>query len=202
MTNSEETARPAPKWLNPACEYGPLGVFFVAYLVSDLFVATAAVMIATVVALAISYAMVRKLPKLPLVTAPILLVMGGLTLYLEDATFIKIRPTIVNSLLGLVLLASYVLKKQPLKFMMGQALDLTDNGWRVLTLRFGFFFFFLAAMNELVWRTQSEDFWVTYKVFGTMGMTFAFVMTQTPFINRNMRKNDDDADEQAPDEAS
>ncbi len=202
MTNSEETARPAPKWLNPACEYGPLGVFFVAYLLSDLFVATAAVMIATVVALAISYAMVRKLPKLPLVTAPILLVMGGLTLYLEDATFIKIRPTIVNSLLGLVLLASYVLKKQPLKFMMGQALDLTDNGWRVLTLRFGFFFFFLAAMNELVWRTQSEDFWVTYKVFGTMGMTFAFVMTQTPFINRNMRKNDDETDEQTPDEVS
>lgn len=192
MTTEETTAPKAPGWLNPASEYGPLVVFFVTYLLSDLFVATAAVMIATVIALAVSYAMIRKLPRIPLVTAPILLVMGGLTLYLEDETFIKIRPTLVNSLFCIVLLISAVMGKQPLKFVAGPALKMDDAGWRALTIRFGFFFAFLAIMNELVWRTQSDDFWVTYKVFGAMGLTFAFILTQTPLIGRHMIAEESD----------
>lgn len=195
MTSSDPKTGAPPKWLNPACEYGPLVAFFITYLLSDLFVATAAVMIATVVALAFSWIIARRLPKLPLVTAPILLVMGGLTLYLEDATFIKIRPTIVNSLLAVLLIASYLLRRQPLKLMMGSALDIDDDGWRKLTLRFGLFFAFLAAMNEIVWRTQSEDFWVTYKVFGAMALTFGFMMTQVPMISRHMNSGEDDGEE-------
>ena len=186
MTTQETADSKAPGWLTPACEYGPLAVFFVTYLLSDLFAATAAVMVATVVALVVSYAVVRRFPRIPLVTAPILLILGGLTLYLEDETFIKIRPTLVNSLFCVTLLVCVFLGKQPLKFVAGPALKLTDAGWRALTIRFAFFFAFLAGMNELVWRTQSDDFWVTYKVFGAMGLTFAFILTQTPLIGRHM----------------
>jgi len=186
MTGNQQTSRRPPPWLTPVCEYGPLVVFFITYLLSDLYAATAAVMAATVAALAVSYILARKLPKLPLVTAPILLVLGGLTLYLEDDTFIKIRPTLVNALFSITLLASAALGRQPLKFVVGQALRLDEAGWRKLTIRFGLFFGFLACMNEAVWRTQSDDFWVTYKVFGAMGLTFLFMLTQAPMINRHL----------------
>lgn len=190
MSTEDTSEARSPGWVNPACEYGPLAVFFVSYLLSDLFVATGAVMIATVLALIVSYAITRKFPRIPLVTAPILLVMGGLTLYLEDDSFIKIRPTIVNSLFCVVLLASAFMGKQPLKFVAGPALKMSDAGWRTLTIRFGFFFAFLAVMNEIVWRTQAESFWVTYKVFGAMGLTFVFILTQAPTINRHLIQED------------
>ncbi len=190
MTGNQQTSRQPPPWLTPVCEYGPLVVFFITYLLADLYTATAAVMAATVAALAVSYILSRKLPKLPLVTAPILLVLGGLTLYLEDDTFIKIRPTLVNTLFSITLLASAALGRQPLKFVVGQALRLDEAGWRKLTIRFGLFFGFLACMNEAVWRTQSDDFWVTYKVFGAMGLTFLFMLTQAPMINRHLEPAD------------
>ncbi len=195
MTVDQDTQRRAPPWLGPACEYGPLVVFFAAYLLSDLFKATAAVMVATVAALAISYIITRKLPKLPLVTAPLLLVLGGLTLYLEDETFIKIRPTLVNALFSVTLLASVAFGWQPLKFVVGQALRLDEPGWRKLTFRFGLFFAFLACMNEVVWRTQTNDFWVTYKVFGALGLTFLFMLTQAPMINRHLLPSDENAED-------
>ena len=194
MTTENQTGRRPPPWLTPACEYGPLVVFFITYLLGDLYAATAAVMIATVVALVVSYVLSKKLPKLPLVTAPILLILGGLTLYLEDDTFIKIRPTLVNALFCITLLASAALGRQPLKFIVGQALRLDEAGWRKLTVRFGLFFGFLACMNEAVWRTQSDDFWVTYKVFGAMGLTFLFMLSQAPMINRHLLPVEDKAD--------
>lgn len=201
MTADQNSARRSPPWLAPLCEYGPLGVFFVTYLASDLYAATGAVMVATVVALVVSFALSRKLPKLPLVTAPILLILGGLTLYLEDDTFIKMRPTLVNSLFSITLLASVALGRQPLKFVVGQALNLDEAGWRKLTFRFGLFFAFLACMNELVWRTQSDDFWVTYKVFGAMGLTLLFMITQAPMINRHLLPSDEEAAEAASNSA-
>lgn len=194
MTLDRQTERRAPPWLTPACEYGPLVVFFVTYLLGDLYLATAAVMIATVIALAVSYILTKKLPKLPLVTAPILLVLGGLTLYLGDDTFIKIRPTLVNALFSVTLLASAALGRQPLKFVVGHALRLDEAGWRKLTIRFGLFFAFLACMNEAVWRTQSDDFWVTYKVFGAMGLTLLFMLTQAPMINRHLETAEESSD--------
>lgn len=198
MTTHQHDTRRPPSWLTPVCEYGPLVVFFITYLLSNLYVATAAVMAATVAALALSYFLSRKLPKLPLVTAPILLVLGGLTLYLEDDTFIKIRPTLVNALFSITLLASAALGRQPLKFVVGQALKLDEEGWRKLTIRFGLFFAFLAGMNEVVWRTQSDDFWVTYKVFGAMGLTLLFMLTQAPLINRHLLPVDDKGDAATP----
>lgn len=194
MKTQNDSPRRPPPWLTPVCEYGPLGVFFITYLLSDLYAATAAVMAATVVALVLSYVLSRKLPKLPLVTAPILLVLGGLTLYLEDDTFIKIRPTLVNALFCITLLASAVLGRQPLKFIAGHAIRLDEAGWTKLTIRFGLFFGFLACMNEAVWRTQSDDFWVTYKVFGAMGLTLVFMLTQAPMINRHMETAEENAD--------
>jgi len=185
VADPSSAKRPAPKWLGPVSEYGPLVVFFITYLLSDLFVATAAVMIATVVALVFSYAVARTFPKLPLAMAPILLVLGGLTLYLEDDTFIKIRPTIVNGLLSIVMVSSVLLGKQPLRFLMGTALNLDEAGWTKLTFRFGCLFAFLAVMNEIIWRTQTDDFWVTYKVFGALGITMAFMITQIPMIGRH-----------------
>lgn len=198
IETADPPARKAPSWLNPLCEYGPLVVFFVTYLLGDLFQATAAVMVATFAALVISYAVARVWPKVPLITAPILLVLGGLTLYLQDETFIKIRPTIVNGLFCVALLISVYLKKSPLKFLMGQALEMSEEGWRILTLRFGFFFAFLAGMNELVWRTQSNDFWVTYKVVGGMALTFAFLLSQAPLINRHMKKEPEEGSVENP----
>lgn len=197
MADPSSEKKQAPKWLAPATEYGPLGVFFVAYLMGDLFVATAAVMIATVVALVFSYAVARTFPKLPLVMAPVLMVLGGLTLYLEDDTFIKIRPTIVNSLLAVVMVGSVYLGKQPLRFLMSSALNLSEEGWTKLTFRFGCLFAFLAVMNEIIWRTQTDDFWVTYKVFGALGITMVFMMTQVPMISRHTvqdaNQQDDDS---------
>ncbi|MEQ9491827.1 MAG: septation protein A [Alphaproteobacteria bacterium] len=193
MADPASEKRKPPRWLGPATEYGPLVVFFAAYLLSDLFVATAAVMIATVAALIFSWVVARTLPKLPLAMAPILLVLGGLTLYLEDDTFIKIRPTIVNGLLSVVMIGSVLLGRQPLRFLMSSALNLNETGWTKLTFRFGCLFAFLAVMNEIVWRTQTDDFWVTYKVFGALGITMTFMMTQIPMISRHTVPEDSDA---------
>lgn len=179
---------------NAIAEYGPLAAFFVTYLLTDLYYATGALMVATVAALSFAYAVNRRFPKVPLAMAPILLVLGGLTLYLEDDTFIKMRPTIVNSILCSVLLISVWLGRQPLKFIIGEALALDDAGWRKLTFRFGLLFAFLAVMNEIVWRTQSDDFWVTYKVFGAMGITVLFMLSQIPLISAHLQDGKDSSD--------
>ena len=166
-------------------EYGPLAVFFGAYLLSDLIVATAALMIATAAALALSYAVSRRVPLMPLVTAGVVAVFGGLTLWLNDETFIKLKPTIVQGLIAAVLLGGLAFRRSLLKPVLGAAWQMTDAGWNRLTFRFGMFFVAMALLNELVWRTQSTDFWVSFKVFGIMGLTFAFVLTQLPLLNRH-----------------
>jgi intracellular septation protein len=177
----------APRWLTPMTDYGPLAVFFVAYLAADLMTATAALMVATVIALIVGYAVARTIPKMALLTAAMVGVFGGLTLVLQDETFIKMKPTIVQLLFAVLLVGGLLLGKSPLKFVMGKALDLDDRGWRILTLRFAGFFVAMALLNELVWRTQSLDFWVTFKVFGLMGLTFLFIILQIPFLNRHAK---------------
>lgn len=182
--------RKTPGWVGPAVEYGPLVAFFLAYLAKGLMAATAVVMVATVAALVLGWLMTRKLPKLPLITAPIVLVLGGLTLWSENDTFIKMRPTIVNVLLSALLIGGYMLKKQPLKFVLSSALPMTNEGWNRLTIRFGVFFLALAVANEVIWRTQSTDFWVTYKVFGVMALTVLFSMTQVPLMMKHQISDD------------
>lgn len=170
--------------VKPVAEYGPLIVFFGAYVFADLITATAALMIATAAALALSYAVDRRVPLMPLITAGVVGVFGGLTLWLNDETFIKLKPTIVQAMISAVLLGGLVFGRSLLKPVLGAAWQMNEEGWRLLTLRFGVFFAAMALLNELVWRTQSTDFWVSFKVFGIMGLTFAFILTQLPLLNR------------------
>ena len=173
-----------PGWLRPVVEYGPIVVFFIAYYMSDLFAATASIMIATALALALSYIVERRIPMMPLITAGIIGVFGGLTLWLQDETFIKMKPTIIQVIFGTVLIFGLLAKRLFLKSLMGTAWHITDEGWRILTVRFALFFFLMGALNEVVWRTQSTDLWVNFKVFGLIGLTIGFILTQLPLLKR------------------
>ena len=179
---------PEPHRLNPllklALELGPLGIFFLANQRAGIFTATGIFIAATLVSLGIHYALVRKLPIMPLVSGVVVVVFGGLTLFLQDELFIKLKPTIVNTLFGLTLLGGLYFRKPLLAIVMDSMFNLTDEGWRKLTFRWAIFFFVLAALNEIVWRTQTTDFWVSFKVFGIMPITIAFALAQTPLLMR------------------
>ena len=172
-------------WVKPTTDYGPLIVFFIAYVRFDLMTATAALMAATAVALTLALIFERRVPMMPVITAVIVGIFGGLTLWLDDEMFIKLKPTIVQGLMSAVLLGGLVFGKALLKPVIGTAWPMDDLGWRRLTFRFGCFFAVMAVVNEAVWRTQSTDFWVTFKVFGLMGLTFVFGMLQMPLLNRH-----------------
>ena len=177
-------------WLRPTVDYGPLAVFFVAYWLFGLMAATGAIMAATAVALALSLIVERRVPIMPLVTAAVIGVFGGLTLWFQDETFIKMKPTIVQALFSIVLLGGLAMGKPLLKPLMGTAWSMDDAGWRRFTLRFAIFFAAMAGLNELVWRTQSTDFWVNYKIFGILALTFIFVATQIPLMQRHQLAED------------
>jgi len=173
-----------PGWLRPAVEYGPIAAFFVAYYMVDLFAATASIMVATALALALSYIVERRIPTMPLITAGIIGVFGGLTLWLQDEAFIKMKPTIIQVIFGTVLISGLLAKRLLLKSVMGAVWHITDEGWRVLTVRFALYFFLMGALNEAVWRTQSTEVWVNFKVFGIMGLTLVFILIQLPLLKR------------------
>ena len=199
-----DPADPKRKEINPllklALELGPLMVFFfansrgewlverfpaLADLGGPLFVATALFMAATAVALTVSWVLTRTLPIMPLVSGVIVFVFGGLTLWLQDETFIKMKPTIINTLFGVVLLGGLAFGKSLLGYVFDAAFKLDAEGWRKLTLRWGLFFLFLAVLNEVVWRFFSTDFWVAFKVWGTMPITIAFTLAQMGLIQRH-----------------
>lgn len=191
--------------LKLALDFGPLVLFFFANAkpalfvpwvapiipaaVADgpragIFVATAVFMLAILVALAITYALTRRLPIMALVSAFVVLVFGGLTLIFQDETFIKLKPTIIYLLFGGTLLGGLLLGKSLLGVLFDQMFQLTDEGWRKLTWRWTFFFFALAVLNEIVWRTQTTDFWVSFKLFGVVPLTFLFGALQMPLIKK------------------
>ncbi len=151
---------------------------------AGIFVATAVFMVAILVALAVSYAMTRRLPMMALVSAVVVVVFGGLTLFLQDELFIKLKPTIIYLLFAGTLFGGIVFGKNLLAMVFDQMFNLTSEGWHRLTVRWALFFLFLAALNELVWRTQSTDTWVTFKVFGVMPLTFVFAMLQMPLLKK------------------
>jgi intracellular septation protein len=177
-----------PHRLNPivklALELGPLGLFFFSNQRAGIFTATGIFIVATLIALAVHYVLVRKLPIMPMVSGVVVVVFGGLTLLLQDELFIKLKPTIVNSLFGITLLGGLYFRKPLLQLVLDSVFDLTEEGWRKLTFRWAIFFFILAAINEIVWRTQTTDFWVSFKVFGIMPLTIAFALAQTPLLMR------------------
>jgi intracellular septation protein len=180
---------PELKKLNPVLklvlELGPLVVFFFANQRMGIVAATGVFMVAALVALAVSYALTRRLPLMPVVSAVMLVVFGGLTLWFNDPVFIKLKPTVVNALFGTALLVSLWLGRPLLPIVLDAMLPLDAEGWRKLTLRWGLFFFVLAAINEVVWRTQSESFWIAFKAWGIMPLTLLFALSQTPLILRH-----------------
>ena len=197
---------PGRSRLNPALklalELGPLVLFFFGNAYGDrfgfpenqrIFAATGIFIVATVIALGISYGLTRKLPIMPVVSGIVVVVFGGLTLFLQDETFIKLKPTIVNTLFGFVLLGGLYFRKPLLQIVLDSVFELTEEGWRKLTLRWALFFFALAAINEIVWRTQTTDFWVSFKVFGIMPLTIAFALAQTPLLLKHEIKKAEEA---------
>jgi len=195
---------PKKQEINPllklALELGPLMVFFFAnargeWLVGKfptlhafggpIFIATGLFMIATAIALSVSWLLTRTLPIMPLVSGVVVFVFGGLTLWLQDDVFIKMKPTIINTLFGGVLLGGLFFGKSLLGYVFDSAFRLDAEGWRKLTLRWGLFFLFLAVLNEIVWRSFSTDFWVAFKVWGMMPITLLFTLSQMPLIMRH-----------------
>ena len=174
--------------LNPllklALDIGPLVLFFAANAKFGIYVATGSFMVAVLIALAVSYTLTRHIAIMPLVTAAIVLVFGGLTLILQDELFIKLKPTIIYVLFGGTLLAGLAFGKPFLSILFDQMFHLTAEGWRKLTWRWVLFFFALAVLNEIVWRTQTTDFWVSFKLFGVVPLTFVFGALQMPLINK------------------
>ena len=149
-----------------------------------IFVATAIFMVAVLLALAVSYVLTGRLPAMPLITAVIVLVFGSLTLVLHDEHFIKLKPTIIYVLFGAVLLSGLAAGKPLLGMVFDSVFHLTEEGWRKLTVRWALFFFALAILNEIVWRSQSTDVWVSFKVFGVVPLTFVFAALQYPLLTR------------------
>ena len=168
-----------------ATELGPLVVFFAANAKFDLFVATGAFMVAILISIAVSYAVVRHVPLMAIVSAVIVLVFGTLTLVLHDETFIKVKPTIIYGLFAAILGGGLLFGRSFIAIMFDQMFNLTPQGWRALTFRWAMFFAAMAVLNEVIWRTQTTDFWVAFKAFGVVPITAVFAMLQMPLINRH-----------------
>ena len=199
------------KQINPVLklglEIGPIILFILSYNFGDrlidvfnlgepftkpIFLATAVIMVATLIAIAVSWTVTRTLPAMPIVTAVVVSIFGGLTLYLQDDTFIKLKPTIINTLFGVTLISGMLMGRSFLKVVMGAAFELDQEGWNKLTWRWGFFFLFLAVVNEIVWRNFSEGFWVGFKFWGMTGLTMAFVASQLPMMMKHSTEEQKD----------
>ncbi len=165
-------------------EVGPLVVFFAFNYSSGIFWGTGAFMVATAISLIASRVLFGRVPVMPLVTGVFVLVFGGLTLWLQDDHFIKIKPTIVNALFAGALFTGLLAGHSLLKIVFGEAFHLTDEGWRKLTIRWACFFTFLALLNEVVWRSLSTDAWVNFKVFGIMPLTMIFALSQMGLLKQ------------------
>ena len=168
-------------------DFGPLLVFFFFYFNCDknLKIAIPPFIIATIIALATVWILEKKIPIIPLIGGILITLFGGLTIYFDNPIFIYIKPTIINILFGLALLFGKYFTDEPiLKKILGKSIMLTDEGWNILNKRWMIFFFALALTNELVWRTQSEEFWVNFKVWGMLPITFIFTAFQVSLITK------------------
>ena len=168
-------------------DLGPLLVFFLVYYKSgkDLRIAIPPFIVATIISLTVVWVLEKKIPMVPLLSGILITFFGGLSIYFDNPVFIYIKPTIINILFGLALLFGKFFTKEPiLKKILGKSMPLTDEGWKILNNRWMYFFFCLAILNEIVWRTQSEEFWVNFKVWGLLPITFMFTAFQIGLINK------------------
>jgi intracellular septation protein len=177
-------ARKPNPLLKLVLEIGPLVVFFLTNAKVGIFWATAAFMVAISISVAVTWRIEGRVPMLPLVTGIFVLVFGGLTLILQDELFIKLKPTIVNTLFAVLLLGGLFFRRVFLKMLLHQVFPMTDDGWRLLTVRWAGFFIVLAVLNEFVWRNYPTDAWVNFKVFGIMPLTILFSLLQLPTMQR------------------
>jgi intracellular septation protein len=201
MTDGQGAAPAKRATINPILklflELGPLALFFIAFLKGDLFVATAAMMAAVVVTLAVSYALLRRIPTMPLVTAGIVLVFGGLTLYFHNKLFIELKPTVLYLLFGGALFGGLVFNRPMLPILFDGALHVTPEGWRLLTWRWASFFLVLAVLNIIIviasrtWTPDTDLIWANFKAFGIMPLIFLFAIAQTPLIMRHELKQEE-----------
>jgi intracellular septation protein len=174
-----------PQLRRLALDLGPLFVFFIAYRFFDIYVATGVFMVAVLVALALDYMLERKLSPVPIMTAVLVLIMGGLTLYLKNDMFIKMKPTALYALFGLTLLGGMAFNRLFLKYLLSLGFEMPDLAWRTLTFRYGIFFLALAVANEIIWRSFATDVWVNFKVWGVMPLILLFSLTQAPFLMKH-----------------
>ena len=194
MSDAPERPRHMPVALKFTLELGPLALFFLSYAKFGIFVATWVMMAGVLVTLTVSYWKLRRLPTMPLVTAVIVVIFGGMTQYLHDPTFVKIKPTVLYLLFSGALFFGIVFKKPMLQIMFDGALHLTAEGWRKLTWRWAIFFVVLAVLNEIIWRTMSEEHWVMFKSFGFLPITVIFALAQAPLIAHHEAKAEAGAD--------
>lgn len=168
-------------------EFFPLIVFFVVYYKSDkdLYLSITAVIIATLISLVALYIKERKISTMMLVSTVILVVLGGLSIFLKNDIFFKMKPTIINALFAIILIGSTFFNKPVLKMLLNSSMKLTDQGWSLMNKLWSGFFIFLALLNEIVWRTQTTDVWVNFKVFGIMGITIVFTIIQIPLLKKH-----------------
>jgi intracellular septation protein len=190
--STQDGAKRLAPGLKMALELGPLALFFIANHKFGIFVATATLMAGVLVTLGVSWSVTRRLPVMPVVTAILVLVFGALTFVLQDETFIKLKVTILYSMFGLALIGALWFDKLLLPIVFDAAFHIDEAGWRKLTWRWGFFFFFLAGLNEVLRRVLTTDAWVNFKVFGILPLTFLFMLTQMPLVFRHEIKREED----------
>ena len=175
--------KPLPKFL---IEFGPLLAFFIGNWKGGVFWGTGIFMVAIAIALLASWILTKKIAKVPLFSAIFVGIFGGLTIWLHDDTFIKVKVTLINVFFGATLLGGLYFGKLFIKYVVGEAINLPQEAWRALTLRWGVFFLCVAALNELIWRNVSTDMWVNFKVFGLLGLTLVFAVANAPFMAKHM----------------
>lgn len=197
MAKNQKAGKPTPEkeelspTLRLAIDTAPLAVFFVANSQWGIINATGAFMVAMTLSLIITYMLAKKLSPMPVITCVFVLFFGGLTVFLDDSLFIKIKPTMVNLLFAALLFGGLAINKLFLKMCFGDIYKLAEKGWKILTLRWGCYFIFLAIVNEIVWRNFSDDFWVNFKVFGIMPLSLAFALWQLGVVNKYSLEQDE-----------
>jgi intracellular septation protein len=199
---AQDSRKKSHGWVRTAVDFGGLLAFFIGYLTTHSLVAAAWWLVAgSAVALAVGFVVEKRLAPMPLISGVLALVFGSLTVFFKDPIFLKLKPTITMTLFGVVLLGGLAMKKNFLKLLMGSELVMTDAVWRTFTLRYGIFFLAVAVLNELVWRNLSEEVWATFKVFGILGLTIVFSLSQAPLIMRGMKEAEAPVDPEAAKDA-